>query len=90
MDPVHNLQKELLDLKGEVGLKGEVSGLKHESGTKSQQLSKLEAEVTQTCLDVVPLTDVIHLQFMMDVWLHENGFGPSSSSRKSWISCNKK
>ena len=47
MDTVHNLQKELLDLKGEVlGLKGEVSDLKHESGTKSQQLSKLEAEVT--------------------------------------------
>ena len=53
-------------------------------------LNELEAKVTQTCLDVVPLNDVIYLQFMMDVWLHENGFGPSSILYKSWISCNKK
>lgn len=91
MDAVHALRKELLDLKGEVlGLKGEVSDLKHESGTKSQQLSKLEAEVTQTRSDVVPLADAIHLRCLMDVWLHENGFGASSGSRKSWISNNKK
>ena len=88
MDTVHNLQKELLDLKGEVfNLKGEYQIL---SMILEPNLNKLEAKVTQTCLDVVPLNDIIYLQFMMDVWLHENGFGPSSILYKSWISCNKK
>lgn len=90
MNAVHTVRKELSELKGKVSvLEGESRTNSEQISTLEGKVSELEAEVTQTHLDVVPLADTIHLRCMMDVWVHENGLGPSSGSRTSRIFKNK-
>jgi hypothetical protein len=62
-----------------------LSNLEDKSQATDQKISNLEESLAQT----LPLSDAIHLQSLLDVWLHENGYGVTSGSRKTWIENNK-
>ena len=83
---LQTLSRRVSHLEGEDKIKArKINNLEDEDKIKARKISDLEDNMAQ----VLPLADAIHLRCLMDVWLHEQGFGPGSGPRKTWMSLNK-
>jgi len=83
---ISDLRNKILNLECEARISSQkISTLQDDARISSQKTSKLEDGVLHINSQVIPLADAVHLRCMLDTWIHENGFGPGSGSRTSWL-----